>query len=80
MGRVPGHPVSIGRDRILRRLGAGGTGVVDAAFDEREIAVKTMTLGAGGPAALGWFLGRELGCYTPASDAPHLRHAKAFRP
>ncbi len=45
------HPVSIGRYRILRTLGTGGMGVVYAAFDdqlEREIAVKTIALGAGG--------------------------------
>jgi serine/threonine protein kinase/tetratricopeptide (TPR) repeat protein len=44
---MPGRPGWIARYRILRTLGAGGMGVVYAAFDdqlEREIAVKTIPL------------------------------------
>ena len=42
---MPDRPSTIGRFRILRTLGAGGMGVVYAAYDdrlEREIAVKTI--------------------------------------
>src|SRR5258705_2521311 len=42
---MPDRPTTIGRFRILRTLGAGGMGIVYAAYDdrlEREIAVKTI--------------------------------------
>ena len=47
-------PASIARYRILRTLGAGGMGVVYAAFDdqlEREVAVKTIPLAEGDDAS-----------------------------
>jgi predicted Ser/Thr protein kinase len=51
----PSEPVEIGRFRVLRRLGAGGMGVVYSAYDDeldRKVAIKLVREDrAGGPTA-----------------------------
>ncbi|MCA9720206.1 MAG: serine/threonine protein kinase, partial [Myxococcales bacterium] len=49
-GEDASAPTTIGRYRVLRRIGAGGMGVVYAAYDnelDRKIAVKLVARGAG---------------------------------
>jgi eukaryotic-like serine/threonine-protein kinase len=45
LGIAPQHPVHIGRYRVIEELGAGGSGVVYAAYDptlERRVAIKVL--------------------------------------
>ena len=64
------HPVHIGRFRVIEELGAGGSGVVYAAYDpvlERRIAIKVLT----GQAAAAARVRRRLHRDAKAASAAH---------
>ena len=64
------HPVNIGRYRVIEELGAGGSGVVYAAYDpllERRIAIKVLTGQAAAAARLRRRLHRDAKAASAAS-------------